>query len=219
MKIILKYQKIEFYFLKQTIKIIMINKKGNFKDLTGLKFGKLTVVKILEERTSTNVIQYECLCECGNSCIKTVKYLTRKNKKTPSNCGCDSFIGFKIDYDNPKDKELSLFYTIYKRDIINRSKNKKPTNDILTIQEYINLITKNCFYCGNKGSNTFKDTRYGKEIVLKYNGVDRIDNNRGYEKNNVVSCCKYCNCAKNTMSVIEFRNWVISIYNKFIKKV
>lgn len=35
-------------------------------DLTGQKFGKLTVLKRILDRKST---YYECLCECGNTKI------------------------------------------------------------------------------------------------------------------------------------------------------
>ena len=32
---------------------------------------------------------------------------------------------------------------------------------------------------------------------IKYNGVDRKFNKKGYEIDNVISCCKICNIAKN----------------------
>lgn len=44
-----------------------------------------------------------------------------------------------------------------------------------------NIITKPCIYCG--------DTHRV--------GCDRIDNDKGHTKNNVVPCCYDCNCARN----------------------
>ena len=40
--------------------------------------------------------------------------------------------------------------------------------------------------------------------VLKCNGVDRVDNTKGYSVDNSVPCCKFCNTAKHTMSEGDF---------------
>ena len=37
-----------------------------------------------------------------------------------------------------------------------------------------------------------------------YNGIDRIDNSKGYEKYNSVSCCEKCNRMKNILGKAEF---------------
>jgi hypothetical protein len=51
------------------------------------------------------------------------------------------------------------------------------------------------------------------------NGIDRINNNRGYEEGNVVSCCKTCNRAKDILSVDEFINWATSVARNYRPKV
>ena len=51
----------------------------------------------------------------------------------------------------------------------------------LTEEEYTNLVNQNCKYCGMKN-----DTEAGV-------GLDRLDNSKGYLKDNVVSCCIDCN--------------------------
>lgn len=61
----------------------------NFQDLTGKKFGKLTVlnrVKSYDEATKWN-----CVCECGNTKIIFASNLKRGIAKS---CGCDKYIGF-----------------------------------------------------------------------------------------------------------------------------
>lgn len=61
-----------------------------FQDLTGQKFGRLTVVKRVEDYVSSSGrkrVQYLCKCDCGN--IKTVAGERLKNRKTQS-CGCFS---------------------------------------------------------------------------------------------------------------------------------
>lgn len=49
-------------------------------------------------------------------------------------------------------------------------------------------------------------------IYLKINGIDRVDSNIGYTKDNSVPCCKYCNFAKHTMSEDDFYVWVKRVY-------
>ena len=58
------------------------------KDLTGMKFGRLTVIKRIDdhiEPSGRKVAMWECLCDCGN--IKNVRANDLKYGKTQS-CGC-----------------------------------------------------------------------------------------------------------------------------------
>lgn len=59
-----------------------------YKDLTGMKFGYLTVIKRIEdhiEPSGRKVAVWECICDCGN--IKNVRVNDLKYGKTQS-CGC-----------------------------------------------------------------------------------------------------------------------------------
>ena len=47
---------------------------------------------------------------------------------------------------------------------------------------------------------------------FRYNGIDRVDSSRGYEAGNVVASCKRCNYTKQTMSRVEFVDWIRSVY-------
>lgn len=54
------------------------------------------------------------------------------------------------------------------------------------------FLLKPCHYCGTEKTNHYKSKHnYCKEFF--YNGVDRLDSTKPYEKGNVVACCKYCN--------------------------
>jgi len=55
------------------------------EDLTGLKFGKLTVIKMLYNYNGTGKTKCLCKCDCGNECIRTAYQL--KHAKL-SSCGC-----------------------------------------------------------------------------------------------------------------------------------
>ena len=43
------------------------------------------------------------------------------------------------------------------------------------------------------------------------NGIDRVDNNKGYELDNIVPCCQWCNRAKKNRSVDEFRQYLANL--------
>lgn len=57
---------------------------SNFEDLTGKKFGRLTVIKKSKKRTS-NTTKWICKCECGNI-IETDR--TNLIKGQSKSCGC-----------------------------------------------------------------------------------------------------------------------------------
>jgi hypothetical protein len=60
----------------------------------------------------------------------------------------------------------------------------------LTFNEFAEIVSQPCFYCG--------------ELRDACNGIDRIDNSQGYLKNNCTPCCKICNKMKGTKTKIEF---------------
>lgn len=55
------------------------------KDLTGMKFGKLLVIKQLEERSEHGHVQWICKCDCGNYVTKLGVRLRSGKAKS---CGC-----------------------------------------------------------------------------------------------------------------------------------
>lgn len=85
------------------------------------------------------------------------------------------------------------------RSIANRA--KKWEGLLITLEEFKNISSKPCTYCGEN-----------KERI----GIDRIDNLKGYTIENSTSCCKLCNFMKKTMTVNEFLTHIkkISEHNK-----
>ena len=96
-----------------------------------------------------------------------------------------------------------------------RNKKRNVTITDIELNDFILLSKSNCFYCGSEPLNKAID-RHRKtneeRCDFDYNGLDRIDSNFGYFKDNVVPCCKHCNTAKNTMTKEEFLKWVKKIY-------
>lgn len=85
----------------------------------------------------------------------------------------------------------------------------------LTKEEFGSLIFQNCFYCGSEPLNIHHtEGSATKYIDIKYNGIDRVDSNKGYTMDNVVPCCKWCNMAKNDRTVDEFYKWIKVLANR-----
>lgn len=69
---------------------------------------------------------------------------------------------------------------------------------MLPTEKFRELISNSCFYC----------LRFSEDST---NGIDRLDSCKGYTIDNVRSCCKECNMAKNDMSPKEFISQVARI--------
>ena len=119
-----------------------------------------------------------------------------------------------------KDREKAIFKQIYNSTVIKRNRKNRIIGDI-TLEDFIFLSKQPCNYCGMVGSNLAKDRRGGgiyskgklvSDTCISFNGLDRLDSNKFYTKENVTPCCKYCNTAKNTMTKQEFLNWIKKVY-------
>lgn len=65
---------------------------GKLIDLTGQRFGKLTVLERAEDHVSPNGRRYpmwRCICDCGNETVVNGQSLRRGETKS---CGCSRFI-------------------------------------------------------------------------------------------------------------------------------
>lgn len=80
----------------------------------------------------------------------------------------------------------------------------------LTDEQVFTLFVQPCHYCGAIASNHSQHPDANGSF--RYNGIDRVDNSLGYTPENCVACCKHCNVAKRSMSVLEFRMWIAQCY-------
>lgn len=106
-----------------------------------------------------------------------------------------------------------------KRELYGRYKSRSKKRGIeftLPLDMFVSLTSKSCYYCGAKPNNTTVNESGNGDYVN--NGLDKVDNDKGYIENNVVPCCKICNYAKNTMGLNEFYAWVDKIYNNLTNK-
>lgn len=93
------------------------------------------------------------------------------------------------------DKQVTKLYNRYISSA--KTRNKEFT---LTEDQFYQLVTKPCVYCGAKED---------------LNGIDRINNNIGYIPENCTPCCKSCNMAKFNKTPVQFQAWITKLTNHY----
>jgi hypothetical protein len=185
---------------------------GNYVDLTGQVFGRLTVIGTDGEKKHGSYM-WNCICSCGKECQASSNQLRCSRKKS---CGCLNDDTRKGNFLNNnyariyEDYSVDLykkFYTSYKA----RAKQRGQPFEI-TREEFIDMIQLPCGYCGLAGEDKYVLSGSGYKYKLFGNGIDRIDSSVGYVKSNCVPCCKTCNIAKNSLSDEEFKSWIDRVY-------
>jgi hypothetical protein len=188
----------------------ILGKGWKLINLVGQKFGRLTVIKRVSPNTSYGGnARWLCKCDCGKEKIIVGRNLRNGNTKS---CGC-----LKKEIQKNRNK-LNLGLANMRQKIINYKigAERRKLEYNLTEEQFAEITQQNCYYCGAKPGNIANaKTSFGEYI---YNGLDRIDNTKGYMIDNVVSCCKHCNIAKNTFTLKEFKDWIKRIYKKLIEQ-
>lgn len=169
-------------------------------DLTGKRFGNLVVIKYIGQQGNKTL--WECQCDCGNIKPISAGDLTRKDKRAIRGCGCRKGKKYRKPYGE------SSFQRLYRMYKIGAKRRNIPFD--LSQEEFRVFTKQDCFYCGCHPHTSIKDeSSYGEYI---YNGVDRVDNLKGYIIKNCVPCCTRCNKAKWILSQDEFREVVKLVY-------
>jgi hypothetical protein len=177
---------------------IVLRGRGHEYDITGLKFGRLSV----NYRSDTKVgghTMWDCTCDCGTEHFLARSLLLRHGNTR--SCGCLQKEKASIKHG---DAIRNTIFANYQR-----SAKKRNIEFKLTKEQFLSLIERDCHYCNKTPSQIINKVANG---IIKYNGVDRVDNSKGYEIGNVVACCKICNRAKDVMSEDEFLDWIRSVY-------
>lgn len=120
-----------------------------------------------------------------------------------------------------KNKSVESYIESAKKSIYNNYKSKCKNRDWtfeLPYDKFLEMIFKDCYYCGSKPSNK-KIVLYHektKDCNIYTNGIDRIDSTKGYELNNIVTCCSRCNSSKMDYTKEEYIEWIKKAYNNLI---
>lgn len=192
--------------------------------MIGKNFGRLIVVSELETRSKHGFRIYSCICACGK--VKEISGHSLRAGKTKS-CGClQKELRVKHGKANrgpAGDVTLNCLETAMRR-----SAKHRGIVCSLTKEQFRQIITKDCFYCGEapkrtnyymkvaqeKYSRFYSDYTYSQRRAMSpemadrqwvnANGIDRKDNAIGYTLDNSVACCFRCNVTKLDGSVEEF---------------
>lgn len=192
------------------------------KDRTNERYGKLTVLYLKGKDKDGNLI-WHCKCDCGNE--KDVKSNNLASGRSNS-CGCLKYQPHEGQFKREKDREKVILFKQYSAIRKRNIKKFGSADSILSFEEFKELVKKPCFYCGAEYSKELPDYFCDSksrgvltDTIVKCNGLDRIDNEKGYEKNNVVPCCTQCNTAKNTLTQKDFFDWVKKVYDIAVKRI
>jgi len=90
----------------------------------------------------------------------------------------------------------------------NRAKIKGYTFDI-TKEDFTRICENDCHYCG--AERVISHSHKKLNGLWKRNGLDRIDNSKGYLLSNVQACCYRCNRLKSNKDEKEFLSQITRI--------
>lgn len=169
-------------------------------DRIGQRYSKLIVIR--QVKSVKGRTQWLCKCDCGKFTVVAARSL--QYKKTRS-CGC---LRGEIRLLPGSDAAFNHLVSAMKC-----SAEKRGLEWGLTKEEIKALSSQPCYYCGIEPSQVVKGSRLNGNYV--YNGLDRLDNNKGYISSNVVASCKHCNYSKRARSIDEFKSWIQRIYKHF----
>lgn len=187
--------------------------KATRLDLKNKRIGKLIITGQLPVK-STKAQIWKCLCDCGKTINLTNRQLTNHGWKS---CGClksenQRKIGSRRALETPI---RALQNTAYR--MLCKNAKVRKIKVTLTFNKFLNLVLQNCIYCNSSPRNHIKPCKKNTNPVytdLKfwYNGLDRVNNAKGYTATNCVPCCILCNRAKSDMALEEFKNWIRQAY-------
>jgi hypothetical protein len=170
--------------------------KTTFINHEDKKVNKITIGKYIgKNKYNCNI--YNCLCDCGKEFVAEAADVLTEKIKT---CGCGRYFKAQQEADYTASNSNAI-YIDYKK--------KAEQRDIdfnISIEEFRSLIFKDCSYCGMSPSN--KKWNGSRSSCLMYNGLDRVDNSKGYSIDNCVPACYICNQAKHRMTLEYFKSWI-----------
>jgi hypothetical protein len=171
----------------------------------GTVFNRLTVLDEMPTRDKNGRIILRCTCSCGKITEAPKGYVISGNTKS---CGCAKADSTRINMQVrwlPKGE--AAFNALFNKYRI--AARERGYEFLLTKDEFRSLTALPCNYCGLPPSQVTnynpKDTPGNGNYI--YSGVDRVDNGKGYSKENCVPCCKTCQYAKRDNSVDDFLQW------------
>lgn len=172
----------------------------------GDRFGKLVVIEKAQSKPRSP--KYKVQCDCGNT--SEVYGVALRQGKTVS-CGCHrkSIIA---EYSESKRLGYGIAAAKHVYDGYKRNAIKRGYCFELFFEDFLLITKSNCVYCGAE-PNQVEDRKYNAYGTYTYNGIDRVDNTKGYTLDNVAPCCGICNIMKRAMSEDGFLTHIKRIHD------
>lgn len=161
--------------------------------LAGQRFGKWLVLK-QTGRNKWYEALYHCRCTCGAE-SKTVLRCALLSGTSTQCRDCGRKAAGKTRTKPYGVAAINAVYSTYYEHAVARNYIWNITKD-----DFSKLIFQPCYYCGAPPSQIVK----GCVHAVLYNGVDRVDNSKGYIAGNLVTACGICNRWKSNMNVESF---------------
>lgn len=174
-------------------------------DIVGNRYGRLIVEKFSHAQKGFKY--WKCRCDCGNFVNVTSSSLLTGNTKS---CGClraELLRKRTLKYENREYASFLHLYNAYRR-----GAKRRGITFSLTVEDFIELCKEDCVYCG---ASPEKREYWNGRVSIESSGVDRINNNIGYIKENCVTCCTWCNFAKRELSMKDFINHCKKVAERF----
>jgi len=159
------------------------------RKIHNMRFGRLLVIGNEPDRSKVGFPKWLCKCDCGQ---KKMIYSYQLFNGHSKSCGC---LQKESRMKKPGLAGLNAVIRGYKKNAEKRNLAWELSD------EAVYYITQSdCFYCEKSPENEIK-SHIGINGRYVYNGIDRLDNSKGYIPENVVSCCYRCNIKKKDFSV------------------
>ena len=182
-----------------------VNEKRRPLDLTGERFGRLLVLHRAGTWCSPSgkSSTWECRCDCGGTTTVLRGSLVRGSTRS---CGClhkETARSLRKEGRHPN-PELAAKKSAHAAHLA-AAKSRGLTS--LTFEQW-NFFQQECHYCGasprqhspyisSKGRLWRRvDPEWARAVTAKVQGIDRVDNSKGYSPENCVPCCATCNRIK-----------------------
>lgn len=177
------------------------------KKRKGIKKGTKIKVRIEDLPPTSNIkIEYEC-DDCKKVYISSnASLIGRKNsqfKKTGETICARCAPKRMMGANNKKYIHGNNRYCEYR----NNARKRKNIVFELSVEDFEQLINKECHYCGGFSSEWNTKSRG--------NGIDRKNNDLGYSIDNCIPCCSKCNFIKNSMPYELFIAYIKRIAKRF----
>lgn len=180
------------------------------RDEVGKKYNRLLVLN-QEVSDHRGTVRWKCRCDCGK--ITIVRGTDLRLGITKS-CGCLQ----KEKASKTGKQNLLPNYQATINAIIHDYKKRAKQKNLdfeLSENQVRHLFQSDCFYCGSPPSSKRHCIGYG---IFIRNGIDRVDNEKGYTTDNCVPCCWTCNRMKRDLTSDIFLKHIRLIYNYLFRK-